>query len=161
MSDVINTFSVESMLSRLAQIARPVTHKALDRCGRLAQREAISNAPRSPTQAQKNALRKTKRKVTRKATAHSRTMPGGLEKSIGMKVGIDNASVFVASNSQAGRYGARIHDGKGKSWRNRGAGTIAKGARADDKFIERAIKDNQGNFLTLINDEMQKALGRI
>jgi hypothetical protein len=161
MPDVINTRSVESMLSRLAQIAKPVTHKALDRCARLAQREAISNAPRSPTMAQKKALRKTKRKVTRKATAHSRAMPGGLEKSISMKVGLNNASVFIAANSQAGRYGARMHDGKGKSWRNRGAGTIAKGSRADDKFIERAIRGNEGNFLTIINDEMTKALGKV
>ena len=158
---MINTFSVESMLSRLAQIARPVTHKALDRCGQLALKESISNAPVSPKQSQKNKERKTKRKVRRKATAHSRAMPGGIERSISMKVGIDNACVFIAANLDAGKYAKRIHDGKGKSWFKRGIGTVLKGARADDKFIERAIKDNQGNFLTLINDEMQKALGRV
>lgn len=161
MPDVINTRSVEAMFSRLAQIAEPVTHKALDRCGQLALKESISNAPVSPKQWQKNKERKTKRKVKRKATAHTRTMPGGLEKSISMKVGLNNASVFIAANLEAGKYAKRIHDGKGKSWFRRGIGTVYKGDRADDKFIERAIRDNQGNFLILINDEMQKALGKV
>ena len=161
MSDIVHAEDCLYFINALKYKFKDSIRSGLDRCARLAQREAIANAPRSPTQAQKNALRKTKRKVTRKATAHSRTMPGGLEKSIGIKVHLDNASVFVASNSQAGRYGARIHDGKGKSWRNRGAGTIAKGARADDKFIERAIKDNQKQFETIFKDEAEKALRKV
>lgn len=36
-----------------------------------------------------------------------------------------------------GKYALRIHDEKGKAWRRRGPGTVAKGARADDKFILR------------------------
>ena len=67
-------------------------------------------------------------------------------------------SVFVASNSQAGRYARRIHDEKGVTWRNRGPGTIAKGARADEKFIERAIKDNVQKFRDFIEHHLNAAL---
>ena len=47
------------------------------------------------------------------------------------------------------------------TWRNRGPGTVAKGDRADDKFIERAIRDNEGAFLEILTDEFRKAIGGI
>lgn len=52
------------------------------------------------------------------------------------------ARFYVSRHSEAGAYARRIHDDKGKTWFNRGIGTIAKGPQADEKFIERAINDN-------------------
>ena len=85
-------------------------------------------------------------------------LPGGLEKSIEYEADETHCSVFVAANSQAGRYAKRIHDEKGITWRNRGAGTVAKGPRADEKFIERAIRDNAQTFGAIVEDELRKAL---
>lgn len=65
--------------------------------------------------------------------------PGGLERSIECFSSNDKAEVFVASNAEAGRYAAIIHDQKGVKWRERGPGTQAKGEQADEKFIERAM----------------------
>jgi len=134
--------------------------RAVTRASFLVHRESIRNAPRSPSQKIVRALRKTRRKTKRKDRAVSRPNPAGLERSIARDVivGPDgvSASVFVASNSEAGRYAARIHDGKGLTWRNRGPGTIQKGARADEKFIDRAVIDNEAALLDIINDEAGK-----
>ncbi len=128
--------------------------RALTRCGRIIQREAKANAPRSPTMKILSATLKRKKRTAR------RTFPGGLEKSIQYEIkdGGKTLSVFVASNSFAGKYAKRIHDEKGRTWHKRGAGTIAKGARADDKFIYRAIRDNAANLTKIITDEIKKAV---
>lgn len=127
---------------------------------REAHREAIANAPRSPTQAQLGKAMKAKyvakhgssrgfskhksaAMARRKPNSHSRPAPGGLEKSIKYKIigtKEPDGMIYVARNAPAGKYAARIHDEKGKTWRKRGLGTVAKGARADDKYILRAIE---------------------
>lgn len=145
---------VNALLGALKSAAGQSALRALARCGLLAVREAKANAPRSPTQKILSATLKRKRRTGRKLT------PGGLEKSIEYETDGQTCSVFVAANSYAGRYAKRIHDEKGKTWRNRGPGTVAKGARADEKFIERAIRDNGRKFALIIEDELGKALGR-
>jgi hypothetical protein len=144
-------------LNRVAKDGPKATQRALSAIAILVQREAIKNAPRSPMRKQLNRLRKTRRKVTRKARATSRPSPGGLERSIERHATSDAAYIFVASNSNAGKYAARIHDEKGSTWHNRGIGTQAKGSRADDKFIHRAIVDNEGKILEIIKAEHGKA----
>lgn len=144
--------ALQASLARLQQTTGANVRRAMARCGLIAVREAKANAPRSPTMKQLSATLKRKKRTSR------RTYPSGLEKSIEYEVTEQGCSVFVASNSPAGKYAKRIHDEKGKTWRNRGAGTIAKGARADEKFIERALKDNEGKFTAIINDEIGKAL---
>lgn len=135
----------------------------LQDAAREAHRDAIRNAPRSPTAAQARAARKaswkTKHngstkgfakaqkagKARRKANSHSRHAPGGLERSIQWRMrgrGLaQDAEVYVAANAEAGKYAARIHDEKGRSWFKRGPGTVAKGAKADDKYILRAVEE--------------------
>lgn len=153
--------AVIGMLNHLPEIQHRAVHAALISCGKLAMRQAKDNAPKSPTNAQLSATLKRKKRTARK------TYPGGLEQSIRYEVqgvGRDSeCSVFVPSNGPATTktgycYAPRIHDEKGKSWRNRGPGTIAKGSRADDKFIERAIRDNQDKFFKYIETEVRKAL---
>lgn len=144
-------------LNRVAKDGPAASFRALRSIGILVEREAKRNAPKSPSRGQLNRLRKTRRKVTRKARATSRPSPGGLERSIEREVTPDSARIFVASNSEAGKYGAKIHDEKGTTWRRRGPGTQAKGGRADDKFILRAIVDNEGQILAIIKAEHKKA----
>lgn len=163
----------------------PGVQKALERAmqdaGRQAHKDAIANAPRSPTAAQARAQRKAAwvgkhgagkasirafnkaqraGKARRKAGSHSRHAPGGLERSIEWEVRgkgfAMEAEIFVAANAEAGEYAKRIHDEKGKTWRKRGPGTVAKGARADDKFILRAVQQAAKDFPSLL----QKWLGR-
>lgn len=73
------------------------------------------------------------------------------------------ATIYVAENGycrspKGYNYAKRIHDEKGSKWWKRGAGTIAKGARADEKFIERAVKDNADKYQGLIEKAVAKAL---
>ena len=155
MADNVHINGVSFVLGQLAHLPKAhnlVIARSLTRIGQRVRDEAKRNAPRSPTMAQLSATLKRKKRTAR------RTTPGGLEKSIEYEVKGGMCSVFVASNSYAGKYAKRIHDEKGKSWRKRGPGTIAKGSRADDKFIERAIRDNQDKFLDVFKSELRKAL---
>ena len=155
MADNVHINGVSFVLGQLAHLPKAhnlVIARSLTRIGQRVRDEAKRNAPRSPTMAQLSATLKRKKRTAR------RTTTGGLEKSIEYEVKGGTCSVFVASNSYAGKYAKRIHDEKGKSWRKRGPGTIAKGSRADDKFIERAIRDNQGKFLDVFKSELRKAL---
>ena len=152
MANITGLEAVTAELRQLGRIAPLAAKRAMGRCGAIAVREAKANAPRSPTMKQLSATLKRKRRTSRKV------LPGGLEKSIEYEADERRCSVFVASNSMAGRYAKRIHDEKGRTWRNRGPGTVAKGARADEKFIERAIRDNADTFTSIVEDEVRKAL---
>lgn len=144
--------ALQASLARLQQTTGANVRRAMARCGLIAVREAKANAPRSPTN---KVLSKT---LKRKKRTARRTLPGGLEKSIAYETDGQTCSVFVAANSFAGKYARRIHDEKGVTWRNRGPGTVAKGTRADEKFIERAVRDNVGKFRAILADELNKAL---
>lgn len=91
-------------------------------------------------------------------TAAIRPMPGALQNSIQMRNGVDYIEIFVPSNSPAGKYAAKIHDERGKTWQNRGPGTVAKGPQAKEKFIARAITDRRMDIERLIDAETMKAL---
>lgn len=147
--------AVNSALRDLSKVAPAASRRAMARCGLLAVREAKANAPRSPTMKQLSATLKRKKRTMR------RQLPGGLEKSIECEASETGCSVFVASNSMAAGYAKRIHDEKGVTWSKRGPGTEAKGARADEKFIERAIRDNADNFARIVDDELDKELKRV
>ena len=146
---------LEKWIKGMGKVAGQVAAKGLVRCGYLAQREAVANAPRSPTKAEYSATLKRKKETSRK-----NFFPGGLEKSI--MVDWDKAKmavvICVRDNSYAAKYARKIHDEKGKTWRNRGPGTIAKGKRADEKFIERAIRENEDKFSAILADEFGNAL---
>ena len=152
--------NVGRLLDTLRVVARDsdqATRRAMNRVGLLAHREARKNAPRSPTLA---VYRKATGRAAKlsKARGVSRAKPGGLERSVQLAFGIagDTAEIFVASNSEAGKYAKRIHDDKGKSWHRRGPGTVAKGSHSDEKFIARAIYDNEGKIENIIRSEHRK-----
>lgn len=152
-TDITGIPEVQNALLRFQSKVNASAERALRRCGLLAVREAKANAPRSPTKSQFSATL-----VRKKRTSRRRFTPGGLEKSIEYEVQGDRCSVFVSRNSFAGKYAAKIHDERNKTWWDRGPGTIAKGQQAREKFIERAITDNQDKFLSIIESEIGKAI---
>lgn len=142
----------------LARLNRQIAERrdrALQRATLLVHRESFLNAPRSPTSAQLFRLRKTKGKTRRDPGSHSRPMPGGLRRSIEFDVHPGVGEVYVALNSEAGKYAARIHDERYITWWHRGPGTVALGERADELFIERALNDNRGTIDTMLDDAVK------
>jgi hypothetical protein len=149
---------INEITGGLARLNRQIADRrrqALTRATLLVHRESISNAPRSPTSAQLFRLRKTKGKTRRNPDAHSRPKPGGLRRSIEFDVNDGVGEIFVALNSEAGKYAARIHDERYISWWNRGPGTIALGERAKEKFIERALNDNRAAIDGMLDDAVK------
>jgi hypothetical protein len=174
----VNVSGLNAALNKMqalpAQIAQ-VLERTTYRIGALVKDAAKQYAPISPNQSMLNQMRqirlvnagysnkKIRRfkkfgKARRKQSASSRPMPGALQNSITMRNTPDYAEVFVPENSPAGKYAVKIHDEKGQTWRNRGPGTVAKGAQADDKFIERAINDNMPEMDRIIEDQIDKVL---
>jgi len=89
--------------------------------------------------------------------------PGQLTANItGEIVPGEGVRIFVPSNSPAGAYAEYIHDagpnGSG-AWKKRGVGTVAKGSRATDKYIERAVRGpNEAMFIAIYEQELGRAL---
>ena len=156
---------VDSLVRSLAALpsqARSCARRGLERAALLVHRDAIAYAPRSPSAEILKGLRKTTRDTSKqkRPRATSRPKPGGLERSISFGVdmaGLD-ASVYVASNAEGGQYAVKMHDERGKSWQNLGPGSIAKGGRVGDKFIERALADNQANVESVLREELERGL---
>lgn len=169
-------------LRRGAPAVQKAVERAMQDAGKQAWKDAVANAPKSPTDAQAKAHRKRDwvakhgsgrasirafnryqdlGKARRNPNSHSRRAPGGLMKSIqwrlrGKGYNID-AEVYVAANAEAGKYAKRIHDEKGKTWRKRGPGTVAKGARADDKYIQRAVQQAAKDFPSRLQKRLARA----
>lgn len=174
--EIKGTDELTDGLGKLPEKFMAAVVRGLNKGSRIVYHAAVDNAPKSPTQAQLDATRKHDKKwlaanrkrvrarLAKKAaregrvTGHHRPSPGGLEESVEFEVNAQKLelSVFVADNSKARKYAKRIHDEKGVSWKKRGPGTVAKGARADDKFIERALKENETHIGAIIEDEMRK-----
>lgn len=141
--------------------------RALYRAGALVKDTAVRYAPKSPTTQERKRMSKATKaqwaaaKARRSARSTSRDTPGGLMRSIQFKATKDNAEIFVAANSEAGRYAFAIHELKGKTWKNRGVGTIAKGSQADDKFITRAIKDREEDIFRIMEHVLSDAISKL
>jgi len=149
-------------LDFLAKEADKTLARAFYRIGTLMRDTAREYAPRSPTdtdlrRAAKRAGR-TRRRRARKPRSTSARKPGGLENSIEFRAGRDDVEIFVAANSDAGAYAFKIHSEKGVSWQERGIGTVSKGEKADDRFIERAIEDEADAAFRIIENEIDKIL---
>lgn len=173
MSEIDNAREVIASLKLTAQQIGANQYRMLYRMGTLVRDTAREYAPISPDMgtlkawrhAQEGAGKKPRTpaqeaadKGRRKANATSRAKPGGLERAVSMKATKDDAEIFVATNSEAGKYAWRIHEEKGKAWKHRGPGTVLKGAKADDKFIWRAMVDNEAKLETIARDQVEKAI---
>ncbi len=172
-------------LDRASGQTRDGIRRALFRIGATVKRTAVRYAPISPTTAMLRRFQKAggaegttifsgtgknRRRVTLTGfyanrldallsddpQSESGPKPGGLMRSITFASDADTAEIFVPSNSEAGKYARKIHDDKGISWWKRGPGTQAKGPQAREKFILRAIQDNEDTALKIIDSEMEK-----
>ena len=77
-------------------------------------------------------------------------LQGYLERSIQFKVQTGQVMIYVASNSPAGQYAMPMHENEYK----KGSKTMMKGARAGNRYIERAINDNMNNFKKLLEPKL-------
>jgi len=113
---------------------------------------------REPVEAQRaidQAKTNTGFLVQREARRNAPYMRGDLERSITFELVEGGVRIFVPTNSAAGKYGYKMHNGK----YNRGPGTVAKGARAGRKYITRAATDSESkinSFFKSALDSMQK-----
>jgi hypothetical protein len=156
---------LEAFASRIARAGGNVQQtmlRAHTRMGAKVLATARLYSPKSPTlQERKKSSKATKAQWAaaekrKLATATSRAMPGTLQNSIMLLATASIAEVFVPINSPAGAYAWKMHEEKGKTWKNRGVGTIAKGPKADEKFIERAINDNEQALVSILDSEIDK-----
>lgn len=93
-----------------------------------------------------------------KKNVKNRPKPGGLMRSITVKNTDSTVECFVPANSVAGSYAFKIHSEKGKSWKDRGPGTQAKGPQADAMFIVRAARDQESDFAAILGNEFDKIM---
>jgi len=99
--------------------------------------------------------------ISKTPSNHKRVHPGGLERAIEFASSAQEASIYVAANSEAGAYAFVIHELKGIKWHKRGLGTISKGPKADDDFIPRGIVDHATQSFAILSDAQTKALKAI
>ena len=131
--------------------------KVLTGIGSYIQGVARSYAPESPTIKQYAAMNQDG--VTLRSRSGITT--GSLRDSITSDVGKDSISIGVPTNSRGGKYAEKMHDGKGKTWHNRGPNTVRKGPKAGDKYITRAYEDSKGRVDELIDDVLDGLLRKI
>ncbi len=157
----------DAVLRELQAAGRGIDAKrarAMYRIGTTVKDRAQTYAPISPTQSQLRAEQRgtAKQKAAgrrrRKASATSSAKPGSLQHSIRFVSSADRAEIFVPSNSPAGKYAYRMHEEKGRTWSRRGIGTQAKGPQADEKFIERAVRDSEAEIGAILADELGRGL---
>ncbi len=170
---------VKRYLRNANEAVLKAAHRGTVRAGLKTAELARNYAPRSPSETEKRMAKrdpkpakrgrlsrivkavkkwidKHLRRKKRASSGKAHAVPGGLEKSIESASTREGCSIFVASNSYAGKYAKRIHDEKGKKWWKRGPGTVRKGAQADEKFIERALRDRAQQNIALVMGEIQK-----
>lgn len=163
-------------IDKLAKLTVDGIQRGLEMVSRRVKSTAVLYAPRSPDQSQldADALRwankliaekgikpKVAKKVRETALENvaGKANPGGLERSITAEVLRKSVRIFVPPNSEAGGYAEKIHNDKGISWWNRGAGTVAKGEQADALFITRAAEDTHEENLHDLDLEIKRAQG--
>lgn len=153
------------LMGRLERAGRdidPMLQRIHTRIAKRVFDQARRNAPISPTVADRKSVSRASKAQwaaaakRKKPDATSRATPGALQNSIEFLATARLAEIFVPTNSPAGAYAYKIHEEKGKSWKNRGIGTQKKGPQADDKFISRAITDKEADLLKIIEIETDR-----
>lgn len=123
--------------------------KMLNIIGVIVKGTAVKYAPRSMTKSEYTSTLvngKTKRKVF---------TSGSLKSSITSEVFADRVEIGVPSNSKAGAYAEKIHDEKGKTWKNIG---WQNDSNATDKYIEKAEKDESAKYMKAVDDYVDKLI---
>jgi len=122
----------------------------LKKVGVLVQGLARKYSPESPTIGM--YARQNKSGVTNRKRSSITT--GSLRDSITSKVGKGFVSIFVPSNSRAGKYAEKVHSKTGiNEW---GPRTKQKGSKAKEEYIYRAFADSTKEIDALLDDVIDK-----
>lgn len=96
--------------------------------------------------------------ISKDPRSTGRAQPGGLMRSIMFRATPGYAEIYVPANSPAGSYAYKIHEERYSKWRELGPGSQAKGPQAREKFITRAILDNEHAIFQIVRDEFGSLL---
>lgn len=148
---------LDKSLSKAGKDYRKGAKRFLKEIGSMIQILASKYAPISPNKGQyKRTLKGGK--TTRANTSFT---SGALQDAIIFEVGKDQVSIGVPSNTPAGKYAEKIHEEKGKSWKKRGVATVAKGPKADEKYIYRAADDRADKVDELLDKVIDDMIAEI
>lgn len=159
MSVSINTSELrrlERAMKRLGKDYGKASQRLLNKFGEWVQGRAKELAPESPTVGDFKTMNKSG-KTNRK---RSGITTGSLRDSITLEKGKQRVDIGIPANSRGGKYGEKIHDQRGKTWKNLGPRSKQKGAT--DKFIFKAYEDGedkQAEMVDIIIDEVIKGIG--
>ena len=142
----VDTSGTEADLRRLSRGIDSEMRKALKLAGRVVQAEAKKRSPKGPTKAQAKAS----------GASYKQGGPGGLERSIIMRVGRGFVDVGVMAG-EALKYAVAMHDGK----YNLGPGSRAKGEGVGPKFLDRAYDENKGKVQGIFDSRANVAVARV
>ena len=140
MSDLtVDTRELTKLMNKIANAGKrsPVLiRKMFKKIEAILLGESRKRAPRSATKSE--YVRTLKSGRTKRKT--SSFTSGNLKKSIRSELKKFSLSIHVPANSPAGKYAEKIHDERGKTWRNIGKHNDAK---ATDKFIFKAYDEEE------------------
>ena len=140
MPDVkIDDAQLRRLMKKIARVSKQnprLIKVMLSKIGAIVQGTAVKYAPRSKTKTEYVQTLKGG-KTKRKTSSFTST---NLKKSITLELKKDSVEIGVPSNSPAGKYAEKMHDEKGKSWRQLGNQNDGK---ATDKYIFKAFLDKR------------------
>jgi hypothetical protein len=126
--------------------------KLLKTIGVIVLGKARAFAPRSMTKSEYTSTLvggKTTRKVF---------TSGSLKSSITVEYKPNSVEIGVPSNSKAGEYAEKIHDEKGKSWKNIG---WQNDSQATDKYIFKAQEATEADYMKAVESLVDKIIAAI
>ena len=143
MSEVnVDTRELRAFVNRLDKAGKNTPaniKKMLKKVGVIVQGKARTYAPRSMTKSQYvSTLKGGKTKQ-----AASKFHPGQLKKSITAEQSKNKVEIGVPSNAPAGKYAEKMHDDRGRSWKELNK---FNDPDATDKYIYKAYDDSEGNI---------------
>ena len=106
----------------------------------------VRNQPAFIRMRTRSNLRRIGKFIQRESRKNAPYKTGQLRRDIKYRVSGDKIVVFVRGKSED--YATIMHDGEYR----RGKGTVRKGGRAGNMYIQRALDENNKHILTMLGD---------
>lgn len=159
MSITVNTSELKRLNRSMKKVGgnfEKASNRLLKKLGVWVHGKSRDLCPESPTVAQYAAANKSGK------TARNRTAitTGSLRDSITMQAGTNRVDIFIPANSRGGKYGEKMHDEKGRTWKKLGPRSRQK--NATDKFIFKAYDESksiQSELVDDVIDEITRGIG--
>ena len=156
MEITVDTRELVALERRLALAGKATPQnikKVLNEIGSVVLKKARSLCPISPS---KTDYVKTLKRIKPKQSTARVFTSGALTRSITREVFDERVEIGVPSNSEAQAYAEKIHDEKGKTWKNLGVASVRKGAT--DKFIFKAQEESESEYLRAVDQLVDKLI---